>query len=365
MRIRHLLCLMLLTVPPLARADSARVVTLYDVRRAEEAPNIDGRLDDACWQGKPAITEMVLRDAATRKRARVQTRTVLTYDEKALYLAIRMDEPNPEGLKKNIAKYDGQLWWDDSVEVYIEPGSSHRRYFKFMSNPLGTRADWQARSTPMGFKLLEWGTGTDWEVEPFIGEDFWSLEFRFPWSDLETAPPEPGDLWTFEIVRFRYAAPGGGHEYSAWNRGARHSAPRNFGNVIFSGSTSEIERVFSEKLRPVFGGNMKVYGDRGVITFRTYPEIQDRKTSEARELLAEIDRRIGTLPGGPEAKTVEALKKQTGKLRAELTELTERQPGPASTEGLEKLIERCRKVVWQVKYHELNASIAAAENNRK
>ncbi len=231
-----------------ALAAEGRVVTLYDVRRAEAPPTIDGKLDDACWQDKPAITNMVLRGAGGGDRSRIparhQTWTTVLYDDTAMYIGIRMAEPQVDKLRKRIAKYDGQLWWDDSVELYIETGSSHKEYFKFMSNPLGTRFDQRGKDTPMGFKMFDFGTGAEWTVAAHQGTDFWSLEFRFPWTDFEVKPPKPGDVWTFEVVRFRYAdnyeksAKAG--EYSCWNVGPHFRNPASFGNIVFGGSTREL-----------------------------------------------------------------------------------------------------------------------------
>ncbi|MFP4027239.1 MAG: sugar-binding protein [Candidatus Brocadiia bacterium] len=344
-----------------AKEDSARVVNLYDVRRIEQPPVIDGKLDEKCWQDKPVITDMVLRDASTRIRAKVQTSTKIIYDDKAIYVGIHMNEPNPAGLRKRIKKYDGPLWWDDSVEIYLESGCSHEEYFKFMSTPLGTRADWRARETPMGFKLFDWGTGTDWKVEAHIADDYWALEFRFPYADLETKPPKPGDLWSFEIVRFRYANPKGGHEYSAWDRGATHASPQRYGNIVFSGTTSELEKMFSQNLAPVFGEKLKMYGEKGVITYTTYPEMRADRMREVRQLIAQIRHKTDALAGRLDKKSLQNARESVSKIVKSLEELSQNKPGPGVTEALSKLKKRCRSTLWMVRYHELNASIPAVE----
>ncbi|MCY3021031.1 MAG: hypothetical protein NTW87_18610 [Planctomycetota bacterium] len=336
-------------------------MALYDVRRAEAPPVIDGKLDDPCWQRQPVITDMVLRGSATRVPAQVQTRTTLLYDDKALYVGIHLNEPNPKGLLKNYVQYDGDLWWDDSVELYIETGCSHQEYFKLMSNALGTRADWRGKNTPMGFQMFNWGTGAEWTVAAHTGADFWSLEFRIPWSDLEVMPPKPGDVWTFEVVRFRYAEGQQKKEYSSWNVGATHDKPGAFGNIVFSGTTAEMEKIMTEKLKPVVGGAIKVYGREGELRFTDYATLKQERDAAARDMLRNLHGKLEGLAKTLEAKTRETLQAQIAEREKKLDELAGRPASAATAEALDKLLEDCAGVLWTIRYHELNASLPAAD----
>lgn len=341
-------------------AGDARVVNLYDVQRADKAPVVDGKLDDDCWKNRPEITNMVLRGAPTRVPAVVQTHTILLYDNKALYIGIKLDEPNPAGLRKSYVQYDSQLWWDDSVELYIETGCSHQEYFKLMSNPLGTRADWRGRNTPMGFQMFDWGTGAEWTVGAHTGADCWSLEFRIPWTDLETEPPRPGAVWTFEIVRFRYAEGGGKHEYSSWNVGATHDKPGNFGNIVFSGTTAELEKMIVANLKPVFGGAVKMYGREGELRYTDYATLKQERVATVRSTLQSLQTKLAALAGALDDATRKTVREQLAARDKSLAELTGAPASAAAAEALDKLNESCTPLLWMLKYHELNASIGPA-----
>ncbi|NLO74544.1 MAG: hypothetical protein GX100_10640 [candidate division WS1 bacterium] len=345
----------------LAWGESARIVSLYDVRRAEVPPVIDGQLDEACWQGQPVITNMVLRGEKTRVPAQVQTQTTIVYDEQALYVGIFMEEPNPAGLRKNLTKVNGDLWWDDSVEVYLETGCTHERYVKLMSTPLGTRGSWQTKITPFGVRMSEWGAGAEWTVAPFIGEAFWSLEFRIPWTDLEVTPPEPGTLWTFEIVRFRYAEGGGKHEYSSWNVGAVYSRPASFGNMMFSGTTSQMEEMFVESLKPVYGGEMRILGRHGELRYTDYATLRDQKAQAAAEAVEELEKRLETIANQMATETLQNLRDKLERLSGQIVELGKAKPGAATAEALDRALKDCQDVEWTVRYHELVTSLPAVE----
>ena len=357
---RDMMRLLLLSasLPVAVLAGEARVVNLYDVQRVEKAPAIDGKLDDECWKDRPEITNMVLRGAPTRVPAQVQTHTTLLYDDAALYVGIKLDEPNPSGLKKEYVQYDGQLWWDDSVELYLETGCSHQEYFKFMSNPIGTRADWRGKNTPMGFQMNDWGTGAEWTVGAHIGDGFWSLEFRIPWSDLEIAgAPPAGAVWTFEVVRFRYAEGGGKHEYSSWNVGATHDKPGNFGSIVFSGTTAAMEKLIVANLKPVFGGAIKIYGRDGELRYTDYATLKQERVVAARANLQALQAKLAGLGESLDAATRKAVQEQLAAKEKSLTELTGAAPSAATAEALDKLNETFAPILWTLRYHELNASL--------
>ncbi|MDP6503988.1 MAG: sugar-binding protein, partial [Planctomycetota bacterium] len=346
-------------------SEERRTVSIYDVQRSTTAPVIEGKLEDTAWKNRPAITPLVLRDEKTRIAAAVQTRTMLIYNDQALFIGIHMDEPFPRTLRAQKQQYDGHLWWDDSVELYIEPGHSHKVYYKFMSNSLGTRADWRGMDTPEGFKLLDWGTGTSWKAAAHVGRDFWSLEFRFPWSDLEVEPPKTGDVWSFEVVRFRYAnspkaKPVKGqkrYEYSSWNMGASYRRPDRFGNIVFDGQTDQLERLLADRLGPVLGDRLRIYGRRGEILYTSYPALLNEKLQLAKTGISALKRRLDRLEGQVQDKVLESLNSRNELLVQELTDLAKTPPSATSAEAALKLLGRIEELEWSLKFQEMNLKL--------
>lgn len=353
------------------QAGESRVVALHDVPQTTLPPVIDGSLDDACWEGVPAITGMVLRGVRSmpevRTRATYQTRTTLLYDDEALYIGMRLDEPNPEGLRKSCVKYDGQIWWDDSVEVYIGPGTSHKSYFKFITNPIGTRHDVRGLDAGYYFTMPPWGTGTAWEVKARIGADHWSLEFRMPWSDFEVEPPKPGDMWMFEVVRFRYANTNitdrkkRHTEYSSWNPGAFYNRPDRYGNIVFSGTTASLETMLVEQVKPVFGGNITIYGRQGALQYVEYATLKETELAAAQRALKEVEASLTAVLPGLAKKRAASLEETLAGLRTELATIAAAEADAGTAERLAGLQDKVRGFAWLVRFHEKNAAIPAAE----
>lgn len=346
-------------------SDEAKTVALHDVCLITSAPVIDGKLSERCWQNVPEIMNMVLREGDTRIPARVQTRTKILYDKEALYIGIIFDEPDPTALVKKIVQYDGNLWLDDSVEIYLETGSSHEEYFKFSSNPCATRGDWLGKLSPMGFLLLDWGTGSEWTVASSIGVNSWSLEFRIPWSDLEVTQPCPGTVWTFEIVRFRHAGGKKQREYSCWNVGSTFTRPDRFGNIVFSGTTTELERVFSERLKPVFGGSMRIFGRYGEMRYLDYATIKAEHVASIRNGLSSLKRRYELLHAFMNEEQAKAVHKLIIATESKFAQLSTQSPSASLTESLISLMQELTNAEWILKCSELNASLQSSPKGER
>jgi len=339
-----------------------RTVSLYDCHRAVAPPTIDGRLSDPCWQGVPSIYPMVLRAGPGRIAAKVQTHTKVVYDDQAVYIGMRLDEPNPKGLRASMRDYDGQLWWDDSVEIYIEPGYTHQRYFKLMSTPLGTKRDTRGELTPLGMQLLDWGIGAEWTVKAWVGADRWELEFRLPYTDLETQPPKPGDVWSFEVVRFRYADPSGKHEYSSWDVGAFHRSPDTFGYIVFDGPVTAFERMVADKLRPAMGGAIRIYGREGELTFTAYAShLVPQRIGRAERLLHDLETGFKQHGGAFPDAAARAIRARLAKARARLQHLKGEAPNSLTGEVADHITDDLRGVQWSLKFQALNAQVQPAD----
>ncbi len=84
----------------------------------EEAPTIDGRLDEKAWDAtRPVVLGKLERygEASPRTEARFLRKGG------TLYVGVRMSEPNIEKLKRTVTQHDGPVWEDDSVELFLQP----------------------------------------------------------------------------------------------------------------------------------------------------------------------------------------------------------------------------------------------------
>jgi hypothetical protein len=114
---------------------------------SNNAPIVDGNLDDACWKDAPRVTDFV--KLGTEQPAALQTIVRIAHDDRNFYLAVECLDDQPDKIKADIKTRDGPVWLDDSIEVFITPHNApilkqypkNSRYFHFIVNPAGTQFD--------------------------------------------------------------------------------------------------------------------------------------------------------------------------------------------------------------------------------
>jgi hypothetical protein len=184
---------------------------LLDVSRLQGGPQVDGRLEEGVWQ-TAARADSFFQHSMEHYAAvpsDVRTEIYLGYTSQALYVGFIGHDAHPESLVVKTHHPDQDIWYEDAVELFIDPHFDHRDYVHIGINSLGVTSD-HSISTARGRESF-WNA--DAEVAAYVGEDFWSLEYRLDFGQREVPQPSSGDLWGFNFVRvFR------GVEYSQWVR---------------------------------------------------------------------------------------------------------------------------------------------------
>lgn len=192
-------------------------------RPAASAPDIDGKIDENEWKDTDEQQGFVLdtSDALSRKNSSFRA----AYDAVNLYLAFSFPEPEPQKLHAKAVERDrSQVWMDDCVEVFIDPGASRSNYFQLVLSASGAQFDGKDNDN-------SWNA--EWTSAVRIGKDEWTCEMAVPFKSLGLeAAPKPGDVWGFNVCRNDNVST----EYSQWTTtlGSSHR-PENFGNLNFAG----------------------------------------------------------------------------------------------------------------------------------
>ncbi len=185
--------------------------------RTDAAPKIDGGLEDPCWAKAPAMVLDRTLDGNVKAAVRTEVRAVR--DDTCLYVAFRCAEPSAEALRAQRRGHDGEIWSDDSVEMFIGSGSS---YHHFGVNAVGSTYDgWR--------KDRSWNSGLT--AAAARGKDEWTAELAIPLAKLTDAGK--AERWIANFNRNRHA--GGSWQEFAWSptlSGDSH-APARFGTLVF------------------------------------------------------------------------------------------------------------------------------------
>ncbi len=202
------------------------------VAQVERSPVIDGVVGEAEYGAAQWNGAFV--DYRGRGNAEHETKFLLAYDHRALYIAVVGDEPDPGAITLQPRERDGEIWRDDDIEVFVDADFDRSTYHQFAVNLGGVQFD-----AIGGPEHGQWGdTKWDarWESRVSIGATQYVVEFVIPYEALGVGAPKAGDTWGLNICRQRQAlsATRAYPEMDAWSIPyANFHVPTHFGTVTF------------------------------------------------------------------------------------------------------------------------------------
>jgi hypothetical protein len=253
----------------------------YTAYRVHEPIKIDGRLDEKCWAAVPRSPRFI--DILTGKPTMYDTRAAVLWDDKNLYVAYWVEEPD---VTATLTNHNDHIYENNDVEVFI---AGRDTYYEFEINALNTVYEaffiWEDAYAQGGYQAAPEFKRSNPEVKAFNGVEFtthprgprlgswawqfpglqtavhvngtlnhhqdkdhgWTVELAFPWegmkwlakADDRALPPKQGDVWRIDFSRFnQYKAPPPAKDSGGWFW-SRHGAwdshiPECFPYVNFS-----------------------------------------------------------------------------------------------------------------------------------
>jgi hypothetical protein len=166
-----------------------RMVREYGAVRIEQAPKMDGKLDDPCWATALPETSFTQRYPDERKPPTEKTEFRVLYDNANLYIGVRAFDKSPKGIVGRLARRDVGVS-SDWIQIDLDPYHDHLTGLSIAVNPSGTKLDWSY------YNDEETDASWDgvWEAIPSRDSLGWCAEFRIPFSILRF---KPGPALTF------------------------------------------------------------------------------------------------------------------------------------------------------------------------
>ena len=178
---------MCLFASPLAAQDSGvippptdREVTAVFV---EEGPRVDGRLDDAVWEGVEPITQFLQNWPDDGEPSTEPTEVRIVYDRNNLYFGFRFYDSEPSLIRAKNLERGGRNDRDDHAYIGLDTYMDRRNAYLFEMNALGTqdaRNGLQTKALPWtvfpgtrysGRKPRSTSWGGQWRY-PFLSDSF-------------------------------------------------------------------------------------------------------------------------------------------------------------------------------------------------
>lgn len=209
----------------LATGQGIKPLKVYQVA---EDPTIDGRLEEKAWQQVEPVHFVNVR---TKKEPKYPTQLKAVWTRRGITFGLRMSEPEIDKLKMDIGKgsRDASLmWWNDNVEIFLDPSGKRRGYFQFIVNPRGAIYD------SVGRENTEWDAPGA-KAASHVGDDFWSVELFVPYDSFqEVVLPGTGVEWHGNFTRHR-VTDRKAREYQGFNvtTGAPSHNQNAFGPIRF------------------------------------------------------------------------------------------------------------------------------------
>ena len=149
------------------------------VPAAAPPPEIDGRLDEPCWNGTQSLGFTGLRDTPLKNA----TTARLVYDAANLYVGIRCEEGDMANLRtawSHAEERDNAIWQDDCVEIFLDP----------LSRGTATGAHIAVNSAGVWYDAWDGDRAWDCDVRNAVVKEpgAWTVEIAIPFDDLGFRP---------------------------------------------------------------------------------------------------------------------------------------------------------------------------------
>lgn len=155
---------------------------------------IDGILEEKVWQGE-GHSDFTQSDPHDGEKPTERTVVWVACDDKALYVAARLYDSQPESIKSRLGRRDDFLdsdWFIFAVDPYYD----RRSGYQFAVNPAGSIVDWTLYND-------EWNDSTwdgVWECQALIDEEGWTVEIKIPYNQLRF-PKKEEYVWGVNFRR--------------------------------------------------------------------------------------------------------------------------------------------------------------------
>jgi len=182
--------------------------------RREGVVAIDGRIDEGAWAAASPQKGFWQREPDEGGPSRFATEFRVLFDDRALYVAVRAFDPEPELIRALLTRRDVESS-SDWVTVTIDSYHDRRTAFGFAVNPAGVQRD------VLHFNDVEMDPGWDavWESGATTDARGWTAELRIPFNQLRF----PGSLeqsWGLQVTRRVQRT----QELSAWSPWPREAS---------------------------------------------------------------------------------------------------------------------------------------------
>lgn len=175
-------------VPTLGRVHAQEGGTSTPTARAVRTTTpitLDGHDREAVWRTAPVTDDFKQFVPVEAGPARFRTTFQVAYDDRAVYVFLRMYDPRPDSLVSLLSRRDVRTP-SEWIKVVIDGFHDRRSGMQFMVNPAGVKRD-----ANISNDVQEDGSwDAVWDVAVQVDSLGWTAEYAIPFSQLRYTPAE-------------------------------------------------------------------------------------------------------------------------------------------------------------------------------
>lgn len=156
--------------------------------RAAGPVRLDGRLDDPAWDGATRVETFYETVFGDDREPAVGTLALVMYDDRALYVGLRCDDPRPELIRAPYVERDAVIGTDDNVAVFLDTRNDRRSAQEFRVSPRGIQAD-AVYNDANGNE--DFSPDFFYDSAARVTPQGWEAELRIPLSSLRYGGGDP------------------------------------------------------------------------------------------------------------------------------------------------------------------------------
>ena len=171
--------------------------------RVEQAPKLDGTLDDPLWQLAIPITDFRQREPYEGRPATEKTEVRILYTHNEIFFGIRCYDTRSDRIVATQLHRDADQELDDYFEIVIDSSHNLRNAYLFQINPLGTQRDGLITDEQQSFSEGDGDPAWDgvWTSDAKITAEGWTATIAIPFATLNFL--QTGDVaWGINFKRF-------------------------------------------------------------------------------------------------------------------------------------------------------------------
>jgi len=178
--------------------------TPLDIPRIDGSITLDGRSTEPAWQDVEPLP-LTMYQPTYEGGIRERTEIRIAYDDEFLYVAGRLYDANPDGIRAN-SLYRDRYSGDDTFAVLLDTFNDDETALWFFTTPTGVRFDMAVSNDAEGGfgQTVNANWDTFWDVETVQTDEGWFAEMRIPLSSLGFQ--SEGDRVTMGLSTYRYIA---------------------------------------------------------------------------------------------------------------------------------------------------------------